>query len=147
MLILYKFSLFNINRSYIVRNYGVAATFLGTSPSNRIVVTIETAIAIEDELNIIVDEGAEIIDVIIEHPIYGELKGNLHLSTRREVKQFIESTKKFNAPLLSNLSHGVHLHTLKIKDQDTLKRIEEALIKENILYTKEDELKEGESYE
>ena len=28
MLILYKFSLFNINRSYIVRNYGVAATFL-----------------------------------------------------------------------------------------------------------------------
>ena len=29
MLILYKFSLFNINRSYIVRNYGVAATFLG----------------------------------------------------------------------------------------------------------------------
>ena len=54
MLILYKFSLFNINRSYIVRNYGVAATFLGTSPSNRVVVTIETAVAIEDELNIIV---------------------------------------------------------------------------------------------
>lgn len=54
MLILYKFSLFNINRSYIVRNYGVAATFLGTSASNRIVVTIETAVTIEDELNIIV---------------------------------------------------------------------------------------------
>jgi len=34
MLILYKFSLFNINRSYIVRNYGVAATFLGGLASN-----------------------------------------------------------------------------------------------------------------
>ena len=30
----YKFSLFNINRSYIVRNYGVAATFLGGLASN-----------------------------------------------------------------------------------------------------------------
>ncbi|WP_233528536.1 hypothetical protein, partial [Bacteroides sp. AF27-33] len=29
-------------------------SILGTSPSNRIVVTIETAVAIEDELNIIV---------------------------------------------------------------------------------------------
>ena len=27
MLILYKFSLFNINGSYIVKSYGVAATF------------------------------------------------------------------------------------------------------------------------
>ena len=34
MLILYKFSLFNINRSYIVRNYGIAATFLGRLTSN-----------------------------------------------------------------------------------------------------------------
>ena len=32
MLILYKFSLVNINRSYIVKNYGVAATFLGDFP-------------------------------------------------------------------------------------------------------------------
>lgn len=31
MLILYKFSLFNINAANIVKSYGVAATFLETS--------------------------------------------------------------------------------------------------------------------
>lgn len=30
----YKFSLFNINGSYIVINYGIAATFLGRFTSN-----------------------------------------------------------------------------------------------------------------
>ena len=34
MLILFKFSVFNINRSFIVKNYGVAATFLGGLASN-----------------------------------------------------------------------------------------------------------------
>ena len=33
----------------------------------------------EDELNAIVDQGCTVIDVIVEHPIYGQLTGPLQL--------------------------------------------------------------------
>ena len=36
----------------------------------------------EDELNAIVDQGCTVIDVIVEHPIYGQLTGPLQLSSR-----------------------------------------------------------------
>ena len=72
----------------------------------------------EDELNIIVDEGATIINVIIEHPVYGELTGDLHLSSRRHVLDFIEKLKSKDSPMLSKLTHGIHLHTIKCENED-----------------------------
>lgn len=92
----------------------------------------------EEELNIMVDEGAEVIDVIIEHPLYGELRGNLHLTTRHDVRQFIESCQRQEAPLLSNLSNGVHLHTIRVKEAEAIERIENHLRIAHLLYEKEE---------
>lgn len=99
---------------------------------------IHTRDEMEEELNIIVDEGGEVADVIIEHPLYGELRGNLHLMTRHDVRQFIASCQKQEAPLLSNLSNGVHLHTIRAKDTETIERIEEHLRQVHLLYEKEE---------
>ena len=44
---------------------------------------------IQDELYTIIDQGASVIDVIVEHPIYGQLVGQLHLSSRYDVDQFL----------------------------------------------------------
>ena len=38
---------------------------------------------IVDELGIIVDLGGKILDVIVDHPVYGELRGNLMVANRR----------------------------------------------------------------
>ena len=43
----------------------------------------------EAELNTIVDNGCTVIDVIVDHPIYGQLTGPLQISNRYEVSQFI----------------------------------------------------------
>lgn len=99
---------------------------------------IHTRDEMEEELNIIVDEGGEVVDVIIEHPIYGELRGNLHLMTRHDVREFIDSCQAQEAPLLSNLSNGVHLHTIRIKDTETIERIEKHLRQAHLLYEKEE---------
>lgn len=39
------------------------------------------------ELYAIVDAGCEVLDVIVEHPVYGQLAGALHLRTRSDVDQ------------------------------------------------------------
>lgn len=77
----------------------------------------------ELELNTMVDYGLFVRDVIVEHPVYGEMIGGLRLKTRRDVKRFVETIEKTNAYLLSSLTDGVHLHTV---EADSLEAIEEA---------------------
>ncbi len=77
----------------------------------------------EIELFTMVDYGLHVLDVIVEHPIYGEINGALRLKNRRDVYKFIESLGKSNAYLLSTLTDGVHLHTV---EAESLEAIEEA---------------------
>lgn len=79
----------------------------------------------EAELNAIVDNGCTVIDVIVDHPIYGQLTGPLQISNRYEVSQFIERCKK--AEPLSSLTDGIHLHTLSCPDEAAFERTKSAL--------------------
>lgn len=82
---------------------------------------------IEDELNTIVDEGATIMNVIVEHSVYGQLTGNLHVSSRRDVREFIKNLSKDIANPLSQLTDGVHLHAIKYEKEEVLENVINAL--------------------
>ncbi|MBL1230684.1 transcription repressor NadR [Enterococcus sp. BWB1-3] len=88
----------------------------------------------EEELSCIVELGGEILDVIVEHPIYGELTGNLRISSESEVQRFINTLKHSRAALLSELTGGLHLHTIRCRDQQHLEIIKQALLEKKILY-------------
>lgn len=80
-----------------------------------------------DELNIIVDNGGKVLDVVVEHPLYGEIRANLMLSSRREVADFIERLKESGAEPLAIVTGGVHLHTIEAPNNKALQAIEEGL--------------------
>ncbi len=80
-----------------------------------------------DELSTIVDYGGKIVDVIVEHPVYGELKGYLTISSKYDLDNFMESIKESHGKLLSSLTGGVHLHTIEAENEAVLDRIEKAL--------------------
>lgn len=81
----------------------------------------------EAELNAIVDQGCTVVDVIVEHPIYGQLTGPLNLSNRYEVGQFIQRTRQESAAPLSQLTEGIHLHTVLCPHEAAFDRVREAL--------------------
>lgn len=81
----------------------------------------------EDELIALVDVGVEVVDVIVEHEIYGELRGMLHIASRADVRQFIDQLNETGARLLSELTDGVHLHTLEARRPDQLDRARDVL--------------------
>lgn len=83
----------------------------------------------EAELNAMVDAGCEVADVIVEHPIYGQLTGALHLRSRYDVGQFLEKAARSEAMPLSGLTGGIHLHTVRAADQAALDRAAQALRK------------------
>lgn len=74
----------------------------------------------EKELQIIVDHGVSVKDVIVEHPVYGDLTASIRVSNRNEVDQFIKKIKETNSSYLLTLTGGVHLHTLEANSYDQL---------------------------
>jgi len=76
----------------------------------------------EEELQILVDHGVKILDVIVEHPFYGELRGSLMLESRADVQDFLAQVHASRATLLSSLTGGVHLHTVEASLPETISR-------------------------
>lgn len=89
----------------------------------------------ETELNIMVDNGCTVLNVIVEHPLYGQLTGQLSLSNRYEVRQFMQKCGEVGASPLSALTDGIHLHTLSCPDEDCFERTRAELEREGLLYT------------
>ena len=87
----------------------------------------------EEELNAMVDHGCTVLDVIVDHPVYGQLTGPLQLSTRYDVTQFIAPCARAEARPLSELTGGIHLHTLSCPDEAAFQRTEAALREMHIL--------------
>lgn len=81
----------------------------------------------EEELTILVDHGVKVIDVLVEHPIYGELCGLLMLESRSDVREFMSRLTETEAGLLLSLTKGVHLHTVQASRRATLDQAKDAL--------------------
>ena len=86
-----------------------------------------TAEGMEAELNAMVDQGCTVLDVIVDHPIYGQLTGPLQLSSRYDVAQFIARCDQADAKPLSDLTGGIHLHTLSCPDEAAFRRVQVVL--------------------
>lgn len=84
----------------------------------------------EEELQLLINNGVQVVNVMVEHPIYGELVGNLNIKTQQDVENF---TSK-EGYLLSTLTDGIHLHTIVCDDDDHYQRITKLLSENHLLY-------------
>ncbi len=141
--------IFDVTRQVIVRDIAILRAegndiiatpngyFLNTPEKNqklrKVIATKHQKETIERELEIIIDNGGKVLDVIVEHPIYGEIKANLMLDNRADLASFVENTKKRNAKPLSSLTDGVHLHTIEGDTKEILERIVYKLDQEGLL--------------
>lgn len=114
-------------RGYITPYWGLSATgYVGKLACQH------TSEETKDELYTIVDAGGEVIDVIVEHELYGELTGRLNITCREDVDEFISKAK--NARLLSDLTKGVHLHTVACRHGEEFREIKKRLSEKGFLY-------------
>ena len=93
----------------------------------RTLACVHPAEGMAAELYALVDAGCEVVDVIVEHPVYGQLTGLLRVRSRFEVDQFLEKVAQADARPLSDLTEGIHLHTVRAPDPACFQRAEEAL--------------------
>lgn len=88
---------------------------------------------IEDELNTIVDNGGEVLDVFVEHEVYGSIRAELKVRCRRHVRNFLEDISSGKSSPLKNLTSGIHYHTVQGDSKETLDIIEQELKKKGYL--------------
>lgn len=115
-------------RGYLLRNTDEI--------ENKLIKTIACKHGIDklqDELYTIIDNGCAILDVIVEHPIYGQLTGPLHIFSRYDVDEFVKKVMNYCAQPLSSLTEGIHLHTISCPNEDAYNRVIEALNHQNIM--------------
>ncbi len=74
------------------------------------------------ELYLLVDQGCSVLDVVVEHAVYGQLTGELQLSSRYDVDQFMDRLSREGNKPLSTLTEGIHLHTLRCPDEAAYER-------------------------
>lgn len=88
---------------------------------------------LQEELNTFVDYGCKVLNVSVEHPIYGRLTGELNIESRYDVELFIEKSNEADALPLSALTEGVHSHTLLCDSLEGYKKAIKILKKKGIV--------------
>ena len=93
----------------------------------RTVACLHSGEDMERELTLMVDQGCTVENVIVEHPVYGQLTGPLDLSSRYDIMEFIRKVDENAAQPLSALTGGIHRHTLRCPSEETFRRTVAAL--------------------
>lgn len=129
---------FGVSRQIIVKDIGVLKAFgIDIVSSNkgykiskddeliRIIETNHKDEDIKDELNTIVDNGGIIVDVFINHPVYGIIRKDLDIHSRNGVNNFVKNMRETTP--LKNLTNNKHFHTISAKSNEDFEKIEKIL--------------------
>ena len=103
------------------------------SPLQRVIFSRHSAEDTERELNLLVDLGVQVLDVGVEHSVYGKIIRPLKVKSRLDVKNFILNMAKKDAMLLSSLTDGLHIHTLQASSDEVLEKACKVLADEGFL--------------
>ena len=81
----------------------------------------------QEELQKIVDLSGTVEDVFVYHRVYGVVRGQLHISSRRDVEEFMQRLAQSSSAPLMQITDDFHYHTVSAADEETLDLIQKQL--------------------
>ncbi|KAI4451757.1 putative transcription repressor NiaR [Eubacterium plexicaudatum ASF492] len=93
----------------------------------------------EEELTMIIDLGGKVRDVFIYHKVYGVVRADMKIRSRKDIYEFMESIRSGKSRLLKNTTSGYHYHTIFADDEQTLDVIQAELAKRGMLAPLQDD--------
>ena len=104
------------NKGYIYFNPGQKQKF------RRCVKVCHDTDAIRDEFYTILDAGAKVLDVTVEHSIYGSISVDLLIENRQDADEFVRRIEIGDTRPLKELTGDLHFHTLEAASEEALDR-------------------------
>ncbi len=87
----------------------------------------------EEELTAIVDMGGCVMDVMVNHRVYGKMSAPLNIKNRRDVQVFMNHLNTGKSTPLLNVTSGYHFHRVSAEQEEILDEIEQMLREKNFL--------------
>ena len=112
------FEINSTNRGYVLHDQ---------ARPTRLVKVRHTSEQIEEELNIVVDLGGCVEDVMVNHRTYGRVEAQLGIRTRRDVKRFLAELESGVSEPLLNVTSGYHFHHISAESEEILDEVIAAL--------------------
>lgn len=82
---------------------------------------------IQEELNLVADCGGCVKDIFVKHELYGELRAELNVDSRKKAAAFVKNISEGTCSPLNRVTHGYHYHTVTAESEEELDGIEEEL--------------------
>ncbi len=126
-------ALFSVSRQVIVQdiallracNHGILATNRGylveQRPAHRRVFKVfHSDLNTREELQAIVDCGGAVLDVFVNHKVYGVISAPLSIRSRLDIDRLMDGIQSGKSTLLLHMTSGYHFHTVEASSEDTL---------------------------
>lgn len=86
-----------------------------------------------EEMRAIVDYGGSMLDVFIDHDLYGQIRVDLVINNENDAAEFCEKLKSSKSKPLKELTEGCHYHTINAPSEKALDLIKQELQEKGIL--------------
>ncbi len=86
-----------------------------------------------DELNLIVDLGGQVEDVFVYHKLYGVIRVEMNVKSRKDAKRYVDGIYGGVSVPLEQITSEYHYHTVTADSTETLDEIQEELQKQGYL--------------
>lgn len=116
--------IFSTNRGYLLEQSGEVS---------RVFKVIHTDDEVEEELTTIVDCGGKVVDVFVYHKVYGVVRADMNIKSRRDVGTYMKDISSGKSTLLKNVTSGYHYHTIIAESNEILDFIQEKLQEKGFL--------------
>ena len=80
-----------------------------------------------DEMYTIVDLGGSMLDVFVDHDLYGQIRADLIIRNRKDADEFVTKMKHSKSKPLKALTGEYHYHTISAPSDKALKLIKAEL--------------------
>ena len=81
----------------------------------------------QEELQEIVDLGGRVEDVFVYHRVYGVVRGQLSIASRKDIRDFMSRLAESRSAPLMLITDDFHYHTVAADDEQTLDQIQARL--------------------
>lgn len=112
------YEILSTNRGYILNEPRTVSRVFKVSHTDE---------QLEDEMCSIVDLGGEVVNVMVNHRVYGRMEAPLHVTSRRKVREFMEDIRSGKSSPLMKITSNYHYHLIEADSEETLDLIEEML--------------------
>ena len=115
-------NILSTNKGYLYRD----ANMENTQPKRVIHVRHSTE-QVLDEFLTVLDLGGTVLDVAVEHEIYGQIRAELLIETPQDAREFVDRLSRCRDNPLKVLTDDCHYHTITAPAEKLLDLIEAAL--------------------